>query len=356
MDDQLIRLLDLCREPMIALQGATVVHVNPAAAAIFSTLTPGASAIGTLPDYLIFDLPEGAVTAVSIGGCEFTVSAARFGGMCLLSLYAERAAETGFVSDGLMNELRSSLFNIDLSARQLARAGESGDRQRFLAFLRHNYFRLARQLGNLGSVIQLREGAIPLHPRRLDLAAFCRELTDAVASLCAPELARLVFSTALPSLSACIDRDLIERLLLNLLDNSFRHCTPDGCVTLGLERKGERAILSVDDDGSGIPADVLQNVFRRYESRVRPDTLSRPLSGGLGLAVARGIAELHGGALIIESKPGRGTSVRVMLPLEQPGANILEDTPGSGSGVRLDTLLTELSGTLHASCYVPDEI
>jgi signal transduction histidine kinase len=343
---------------MLALDGTELFHLNRAAAALFPRLKPGSSVLGTLPDYLLFDLAEQAASSAVFAEREFIVAAKCFDRFRLLSFSPVRQPDSSFVSDGLLNELRSGLLNVSLSARQIGRGGTPEELRRGFALLWHSYFQLARQISNLGTATQLREKTIPLRPRRGDLAAFCRELVDALNGFGASELAQLTFSSPLATLNACFDPELVERLLLNLLSNSFQHCPPGSSVCLRLDKKSDRVILSVDDDGSGIPADVLQNVFSRYENRLRPELLSQPLSSGLGLAIARGIAELHGGALIIESKPGRGTSVRVMLPLEQAGAVILEDAPGALADFRFDLLRTELSCVLRADRYesVQDEM
>ena len=353
MELQLNALLDFCREPMLTLEGSTVSHMNTAAKALFPTLATGSSAAAVLPDYILFDTAEKSVTAALLGGKDFTVYSAHIYDTRILSFSPERKADRSLVSDGLMSVMNSALFNIGLSAHQFEKSGgfAAPEARRYLTLLQHNYHLLVRHLSNLSLAMHLQEKSVLLRPRRCDLAALCRDLVSSVNSLGEGELAALEFSSALPSLEICIDPELIMQMLLNLLSNSLSHCSSGNTVLLRLEKKGDRAILSVDDDGSGIPDNVLQNVFSRYESLIGSNALSEPLSGGLGLGVSRGIAELHGGALIIESKPNRGTSVRIMLPLEQPGSDILEDAQNAPDYVRLDTLLTGLSDVLRATCY-----
>ena len=356
MELQLNTMLDFCREPMLALENGTVSHLNTAARALFPKLSPGSSAVGFLPDHILSNDAEQFVTSAVLGGREFTVSVLRSNALRLLSFRAEQAADRTLVSEGLIGTMNASLFNIGLSAHQLEKRSDFAppEVRQYLSYLRHNYHRLKRTLANLSLAAQFREKSVLLRPRRCDLAALCRELVSMVNSLGDGEFAALAFSSSLPSPEVCVDPELTEHMILNLLSNSFLHAPPDGTVRLGLEEKAGRVILSVDDEGSGIPDNVMQNVFSRYESRIGPDTLTDPLSGGLGLSLARHIAELHGGALIIESKPGRGTSVRVMLPKEQPDCDILEDPHNAASAVSLDLLLTELSDVLGAKCYAAE--
>ncbi|MGE5732584.1 MAG: sensor histidine kinase [Gemmatimonas sp.] len=115
------------------------------------------------------------------------------------------------------------------------------------------------------------------------------------------------------------DSDLLGRLLLNLLDNAIKH-SPDGCVVeVGMSRRNGRYEISVIDAGQGIPAEAQERIFERFvrldAARARGEQSSTS-GAGLGLAIARRIAEVHGGRLdLVESRPGR-TEFRVTLPAE----------------------------------------
>jgi len=106
----------------------------------------------------------------------------------------------------------------------------------------------------------------------------------------------------------------------------------------------------VDDNGSGIPPEVLSSVFCRWrENRTLSDTAA---GAGFGLCVARNIAEKHGGALVIESKEGQGTAVRVMLPVDNEPRGILRSSETPYSLESMDPVLIQLSTWLPATEYV----
>ncbi len=110
------------------------------------------------------------------------------------------------------------------------------------------------------------------------------------------------------------DPERLKRLLMNLVDNGIKYTAPGGRVTLGLARQGHRAALQVSDTGIGIGPEDRERVFQRFYRT--PD--ARALDGdgaGLGLCIARSIAESHGGEIEIESSPGQGSRFRVLLPL-----------------------------------------
>jgi signal transduction histidine kinase len=109
------------------------------------------------------------------------------------------------------------------------------------------------------------------------------------------------------------DADRLKQLILNLVDNAIKYTPPGGDVTLGLSKFNGMAELVVRDTGVGIPAEDLPHIFDRF---YRVDKArSRKLGGsGLGLSIARWIAEAHGGDIRVESETGIGSSFTVTLP------------------------------------------
>jgi signal transduction histidine kinase len=106
----------------------------------------------------------------------------------------------------------------------------------------------------------------------------------------------------------------LRRLLLNLVDNAVKYTPPDGRVTVSLESSGGWASLRVEDTGMGIPredqARIFQRFYRSAEARSRGEG-----GAGLGLCIARSIAEAHGGRIEVESATGRGSTFTVLLPI-----------------------------------------
>jgi two-component system sensor histidine kinase SenX3 len=114
------------------------------------------------------------------------------------------------------------------------------------------------------------------------------------------------------------DADLLGRLVLNLLDNAIKYSPHGGLVTVTLVRRGDRYEVSVVDDGVGIPEAMKEKIFERFyrldAARSRAERTATS-GAGLGLAIARRIAEVHGGTLeLVSSRPGR-TEFRLTLPV-----------------------------------------
>ena len=117
---------------------------------------------------------------------------------------------------------------------------------------------------------------------------------------------------ALPHIRA--DRRSVMQVMLNLLSNSVKFTPRGGSVTVsaGLEDSGQM-VISVTDTGAGIDNDMLPRIFEPFQQA--DSRLSRKLEGtGLGLAISRNLMELHGGALVIESQVGRGTTAYMRFP------------------------------------------
>ena len=110
---------------------------------------------------------------------------------------------------------------------------------------------------------------------------------------------------------------LTYRLVFNLVENGIKYNRPGGAVCVTLRREKQVAVLRVTDTGPGIPADCRESIFQPF---FRVDkSRSREMGGvGLGLALVREIAVLHGGSVTVESSSENGTTFAVTLPLAQP--------------------------------------
>ena len=350
--EEFASILELSHDPMLVLDKASVLYMNASARKQLPGLAVGESAIGHIPDYILFEKSEQFTSTMALRTREFSVSGVRVEGHLFLSLQPLEKRPRGFVSDGLLLTMKSALFNIGLSIQRISeRSGDTAESAQYLAIMQHSYHVLFRHISNLSFALELQNKTVLLDARRIDLVPFCRDLTDAVRDQLGEGKATLEFTTPLPAVMACVDQPKLERLLLNLLTNSYAHCGADGHIQLRLSTQGENAVLTVQDNGSGIPAEVLEDVFSRFEQRMRGEAFSQQPGSGLGLGISRGIAQLHGGALIIESRPGEGTTVRVLLPLEQPGMDQLKDPGVPWADVGWSTLLTELADLLDYRSY-----
>lgn len=106
------------------------------------------------------------------------------------------------------------------------------------------------------------------------------------------------------------DATRLRQSLLNLLSNAVKFTPPGGRVHVGVKSSADRVAIAVTDTGPGIPAEHLERIFKPFE-QARSDAMQ---GAGLGLAIARGIAEAHGGSLTATSTPGKGSTLTIAVP------------------------------------------
>jgi signal transduction histidine kinase len=119
------------------------------------------------------------------------------------------------------------------------------------------------------------------------------------------------YAEALPMVYA--DPDRVTQLLSNLVGNALKFTPAGGRVEVRVQPYNDSVLVSVNDNGEGIPPEQLPHVFDRF-FQVSSTRLGIRHGAGLGLPIARGIVEAHGGTIWIESAPGQGTTVRFTLP------------------------------------------
>lgn len=171
--------------------------------------------------------------------------------------------------------------------------------------------RLEYLVRDLADIIRLESGRFSLRMVPFDLARWVQERTQRLAVL-APQHQLVV--EAVGPLNVQADPERLESVLANLLSNAFRHAPPGSTVVVRAERQGTEAVLSVADQGPGIPPELQTQVFEPF-FRATDDPGGRPAGLGLGLYIAREIIEAHGGRIWVVSQPGQGATFFVALPL-----------------------------------------
>lgn len=119
-----------------------------------------------------------------------------------------------------------------------------------------------------------------------------------------------------PELTAKFDAERIMQVMFNLLSNAFKFSDGPGRVIVSARKVANAVLVQVDDEGSGIPEEMLEAVFERFRQVETSQNAGRRKKGsGLGLAICKAIVEGHGGKIKAESRKPRGTSIRFTLPL-----------------------------------------
>jgi two-component system, OmpR family, sensor kinase len=239
----------------------------------------------------------------------------------LASLQDAHRQQQRFVGD-VSHELRTPLTTIRGNAELLA-AGETDPAEQLVAIaqIRHETERLSRLVDEL-LVLARADAVEAFAPRPVELDEV---LMETFAELQGVAGRRLRVS-AIDAVTVAGERDRLKQLVLVVLDNALRY-TPEGSVDVSIADDGRDAVLRVEDDGVGIALSELPHIFERF---YRGDAARRiDASGsGLGLPIARWIAERHGGDIRVESRPSRGTLVTVRFPLAR---SLVSPVPLAGS-------------------------
>jgi heavy metal sensor kinase len=173
--------------------------------------------------------------------------------------------------------------------------------------------RLAKIVERLLTISRLDSGSAGIEHHPFDLAALSRMTADQMQLLASEKQISLTCKST-GSVQAIGDETRIKQVLVNLLDNAIKYTRTNGHVVVSVEAQDKSALLTVTDDGVGIPAESLPHVFERFYRAEK--ARSRGFEGfGLGLSLVEAVCRAHGGEASIESTEGRGTTVRVRLPL-----------------------------------------
>ena len=184
---------------------------------------------------------------------------------------------------------------------------------RILEVMDQHSKRLGLLANDLLTLAQLESGKSTLELSDIDLLRFFNDLVRDWNKKFAAKNLKGSINVADDCPSVRADEARLREVFDNLLDNAVKYSNQDGEIRLAAEHRGDAVVLSVSDDGIGIGAEDLPRIFERF---YRADKArSRELGGtGLGLSIVKHIAQLHGGSVEAESKPGNGTKINVILP------------------------------------------
>ncbi len=224
---------------------------------------------------------------------------------------AEEQRKTQFVSD-VSHELRTPLTAIRGAAETLLDGDVApDDQERFLSTIAMEAERLTRLANDLLQLqrIEGATGELPL--RRVDLRLAAERAAAMLEPLMEDRAVELTVTGDAPAVLGDVDR--LQQVVANLVENASRFVGEGGHVSVSLSAEESTAVMSVTDDGPGVPQDDLPRLFDRF---YRADTSRTRTSGGagLGLAIVRAIVSAHGGTISAENLDEGGSRFTVRLP------------------------------------------
>jgi PAS domain S-box-containing protein len=231
-----------------------------------------------------------------------------------------RAEVLATIAHDLRNPLGSVLLNANLLAHTLP-ASEGRARRRAEAIARAATS-ASRIIDDLMAVAAIESGKLSVTQERVDARTIVFEAVETLEPIGAERSIRLLPELRSEPGEVLADREQIARVLSNLLGNALKFSPEESTIRVLAEASGSSVRFTVADEGPGIAPDLAARIFDRgFQVRRAGGGL------GLGLAIAKGIVQAHGGAIGVESEPGKGARFWFTLPGAPPARNV--DAPGS---------------------------
>ncbi|WP_212629316.1 ATP-binding protein [Pseudomonas sp. KB-10] len=211
------------------------------------------------------------------------------------------------------HELRTPITGMHMAfslLRERLKLPPGGREQELIRTVDEEMYRLVQLIDDLLNFSRYQNGVQTLQRRPCDLAEMIQQTPHRFAAKAAEREVSMVCEIHEPLPHLNLDAAQLERLIDNLTDNALRYSNPGDEVRLQARRHGEQVIVSVQDEGEGIPFEQQTRIFEPFVQVGR-----RKGGVGLGLALAREIAQLHGGQLGVHSRPGEGSNFYFSLPV-----------------------------------------
>ena len=231
----------------------------------------------------------------------------------------------------LSHELRNPLASISNALRILTapaqyRSLTEEDNDKLLQMMQRQTKYLVRLVDELLEASRITRGKIELQTGRIDLADVLREAVESSRSMI-EQSEQKIFAFPASALPIDGDRVRLVQVFVNLLNNANKYTQPGGSIWIEAKQSDGEAVVSISDNGRGIPQDMLPKVFDRFV-QINPTGSGARGGLGLGLALVRSLVELHGGSVeALSEGEGEGSTFRVRLPLvsEVAVANTTEE-------------------------------
>jgi PAS domain S-box-containing protein len=264
-------------------------------------------------------VPRVARVPVEVGGRELWLSFVAVGRpegvvYAFRDLTAERElerAKSDFIAT-VSHELRTPMTAVYGAARTLLRPDidiSADQRSELLEMIATQSERLAQITEEVLFASRLDRGEVAVERDRVDVAELARRAVETMQ----PQLSVAVTLDAPPEACAIGDRDRIEQILINLLDNAAKYSPEGGRITVSVSETERQVQLAVADEGVGIAPTEQEAIFEKFY-RVDPHLTQTPGGTGLGLYICRELTERMSGEIAVESEPGGGSTFVLSLP------------------------------------------
>ena len=261
-------------------------------------------------------------------------------------------AKMGFFTN-ISHEFRTPLTLIIGPLEQMMETETDPEKQQLHSMMHRNAERLLRLINQILELRKLEQGKMKLQVQQLELVSFVSDLLGSFTDLANRKHISLTYSYNASQVRVWYDPDLLDKCLFNILSNAFKFTPDGGKVSLDIrEDEGGRVYITVSDTGVGMDKDTLQRVFERF---YQGNSKQLTAGSGIGMHLAKSIAELHGGNITASSEMDKGSSFCLLIlpgnshfAVEQmaleDGFHRVEEKETKGPGAEMQEVTTGAQG------------
>lgn len=219
----------------------------------------------------------------------------------------------------MSHELRTPI-NVMLGAIQLFELYVKGDMLsnkekmvKHMASMKQNCLRILRLVNNLIESTKIDAGFMQMELKNHNIVNVVEEITLSTSEFVKLKNIELIFDCDFEEIIIACDVDMIERIILNILSNAVKFTRQNGYIHVNVTSNGEKIIISIKDNGIGIPEDKLLMIFERYK-QVNKSFTREQEGSGIGLSLTKSLVEMHGGNITAKSILGKGSEFIIEFP------------------------------------------
>ncbi len=343
--------------PVIAVHKERIVFVNACAIEAFDIVDTNANSLfeSVSLNSVLSDDTETPVRRIYVKGRRYDIDVSVLDGIYIMMFRAAlSASELRKHSEDILasigQELRTPFTLIFSAINHLMPYTEDQSLDKYLSVIARQSYLLLRLSNNLIDVRRFNDPEEKLKLAYTNVGDFLMGICDEIIPLIGELEISLDYQCQDEDICTMVDRQKLERIVLNLISNALKHTDKGGSVALQLSEFRDNLFISVTDTGVGVANDKMSEVFRL--STDQRDDEEDCTGYGLGLIIVKEISEMHGGSVVLSNMEDRGTKVTVSLPIKPGRPDSVHsslETPDYAGG--FSHVLLELSEVLPTRCF-----
>ncbi|WP_251859945.1 HAMP domain-containing sensor histidine kinase [Clostridium sp. Marseille-Q2269] len=217
-------------------------------------------------------------------------------------------------------------INIIYSAIQVMNMALNNKRietiEKYIGVIKQNCYRLLRLVNNIVNTNKIESGCCKIKLSNNNIVNLVEDIVTSVSSYVENNDMDIIFDTDVEEKIIACDKDMIERVVLNLISNAVKYKKDGrGNIQVNVQDKQDKVLVSVKDNGIGIPENIQENVFNRFVQSNKKEYDLTTCSSGIGLALVKSIIDMHEGNIDMYSKENKGTEIIFELPSKKVKEN-----------------------------------